>query len=170
MSLIKELPKIAAKILKNTYGAQPWMKERCGLMEAAHTEAAVKADFEIWCQEQVKASLNPRYPLSEYFKVADVRFGTVFADPDDVAEVEVTDPKVRQIAAASYEQTGYVPSDGSVAKLLRAGHTPEEILVAMREYSATLDEKHMDSGMNKFFTEGAATTVIFTQNQRKGNS
>lgn len=166
MSLIKDLPRIAAKVLKNTYGCQPWMKERCGLMEAAHGEAAVKEDFELWCQEQLKASLNPRYPISDYFKVADVRFGTVFADPDDVTQVDVSDPKVRFVASASYEQTGFVPPDAAVAKLLRA-HTADEILAAMQEYASTLDEKHMQTGMNKFFTEGAAVTVIYTQKQRK---
>lgn len=166
MSLLKDLPKIAAKVLKNTYGCQPWMKERCGLLEEAHGTEAVKADFEVWCQEQIKASLNPRYPISDYMKVVDVRFGTVFVDPEDIAQVDVNDPQVRRVASASYEQTGYVPPDGSVAKLLRA-HLADEILAAMQEYAATLDEKHMQAGMNKFFTEGAATTVIYTQKQRK---
>lgn len=169
MSLMKDLPRIAAKVLKNTYGSSPWMKEKCALLEDAHGEAAVKTDFEAWCQEQLAASLNPRYPVSDYFKVVDVRFGTVFADPDDIAQVDVHDPQVRQVASASYEQTGYVPPDSSVAKLLRA-HTADEILAAMREYAATLDEKHTQSGMNKFFTEGAATTIIYTQQQRKANA
>lgn len=165
MSLLKELPRIAARVLKNTYGSQPWMKERFKLLEDAHGEDAVKTDFEAWCHEQVKVNLNPRYPMSEYLKAVDLRFGTVFADPDDVNLVEANDPKVRLIASASYEQTGYVPPDAAVAKLLRA-HKPDEILSAMQEYAATLDDKHMQAGMNKFFTEGAATTVIYTQQQR----
>src|ERR1700676_4492226 len=132
MSLIKELPRIAAKVLKNTFGTQPWMKEKFKLLEDAHGEAEVIENFTAWCQEQRKESLNPRYPISEYLKVVDVRFGTVFADPDDVNQVDVNDPQVRQISSASYEQTGYVPPDASVAKLLRA-HTADEILAAMLE-------------------------------------
>jgi len=169
MSLMKEMPRIAAKVLKNTFGTQPWMKEKFGLLEDAHGEAEVIENFTAWCKEQRAASLNPRYPISDYLKVVDVRFGTVFVDPDDVVQVDVNDPQVRQVSSASYEQTGYVPPDGAVAKLLRA-HTAEEILAAMLEYASTLDEKHMQAGMNKFFTEGAATTVIYTQKQRKTNA
>lgn len=165
MSLIKSLPRIAAKVLHNTHVGLKGMKEKYELLAVAYGSAAVEADFEVWCEEQVKAGINPRYPFTAYIKVVDARFGQKFVEPSE-SQIDTTDPQVTELASAAYEATGYAPSKVSVAKLLRT-YTVAQIVDAMNEYTSTLEEREMKSGMREFFVEGVAETVIFTQTRRR---
>lgn len=163
MSLTKSLPRIAAKVLHNTHCFPKNMKEKFELIETAYGRAAVESDFELWCREIQEK--NPRYPITEYMKIVDSRLGRGFAD----AHADLKDPRIAEVSSLAYELTGVLPSSRSVANLL-VSFDAEEIKAALREYSSTLDDKEMKSGMRTFFTEGGATAVIYTRKKRKEKS
>jgi len=157
--LIKSLPKIAAEVLHNTHVGLKNMKEKFALIEIAYGRAAVEADFKKWCFEV--QDRNPRYPLTEYVKIVDERLGKVFEDK----KADLTDPRIAQVSAASYEKTGFLPSARSVGNLLLS-FTSEEIIAALNEYAAGLDSSELKFGMKMFFTEGGATAVIYARQKR----
>jgi hypothetical protein len=161
MSLQKSLPRIAARVLHNTHVGLSRMKEKFELIEEAYGRAAVEADFTLWCQEQMAASNNPKYPLTEYVKVVDSRLGPEFAEK----RPDTKDPQVSEISAVAYELTGVLPSVRSVATLL-ASCPAEEIIAALREFAKTLDEKDTKSGVRTFFAEGGAAAVILARRRR----
>lgn len=163
--LIKTLPRIAARVLKNTHVGQSKMKEKFLLVAAAYGTMVVQDDFEKWCEEQVAAGLNPRYPLTEYIKVVDERLGKGFSEPS-MSQFDFKDPNIAQISSQAYEATGYLPPVRSVASLLKE-YPVEEIVAALVEYCHTLEEKDYRSGMRQFFVEGGATAVIHTRRKRK---
>jgi len=160
--LIKTLPRIAAKVLHNTHVGLKNMKEKFALIEMAYGRAAVEKDFEDWCNGLVLGGINPRYPLTDYIKVIDERLGKVFEEK----KADLKDPRIAQISAASYEETGFLPSAQSVGNLLLS-FSPEEIIAALREYAATLDDADRKFGMKMFFTEGGATAVIYARQKRQ---
>lgn len=159
MSLQKSLPRIAARVLKNTHVGLKRMKEKFELIEVAYGAAEVEEDFEKWCLEVQDA--NPRYPLSEYVKVVDSRIGPKFVEP----RVDVKDPHVAEVSSLAYELTGVLPSVRSVASLL-ASCSLEEVIGALKEFAATLDENERKSGVRTFFAEGGAGAVILARRRR----
>jgi len=163
MSLQKSLPRIAARVLHNTHVGLSRMKEKFELIEAAYGRAAVEADFEKWCHE-IK-DRNPKYPLTEYVKVVDSRLGPEFAEK----RADLEDPRIAKIVATAYELTGVLPPARAVAKLL-LGAEQDDILAALKEYSATLDEKEYKSGMRSFFTESGAMAVLLARKLRSQNA
>lgn len=165
MSLQKSLPRIAARVLHNTHVGLSRMKEKFELIEEAYGRAAVEADFNTWCQEQLAAFNNPKYPLTEYVKVVDARLGPTFAEKT----ADLKDPRIAEVSAVAYELTGVLPSVRSVANLLTTCDT-EEILGALREFAATLDEKDTKSGVRTFFAEGGAAAVILARRRRNNAS
>ncbi len=164
MWLMRTLPRIAAEVLKNTHVAPKNMKEKFLLLGRAYGEDAVEQDFRVWCQEQVEASLNPRYPLTDYIKVVDARLGKGFSEPSN-SQTSLQDPTVAQITSVAYEEMGYLPSNRAVSNLLR-NFTVDEILAALREYTATLDDKELRSGIRQFFVDGGAAAVIYAMRKR----
>src|SRR5208282_4885666 len=161
MSLIKELPRIAAVTLHNTHVFPKNLKEKFNLIATAYGAATVEADFEEWCEEQVEKGVNPRYPITEYMKVVDERLGKSFEDK----KADLKDPRIVEISSASFAETGFVPSARSVGNLL-LDFPVDEIKSAMTFYISTLDDKEMKSGMKTFFTEGGAAAVIMTFRNR----
>ena len=159
MSLQKSLPRIAARILHNIHVGLSRMKEKFELIEEAYGRAAVEADFAKWCQEV--QDTYPKYPLTEYVKVVDARLGPEFAEK----RPDIKDPQVAEISAVAYELTGVLPSVRSVAGLL-ASCQSDEILGALREFAATLDEKDIRGGVRTFFAEGGAAAVILARRRR----
>lgn len=159
MSLQKSLPRIAARVLHNTHVGLSRMKEKFELIEEAYGRAAVEADFEKWCHEI--QDRNPKYPLTEYVKVVDSRLGPEFEEK----RADLKDPHIAEISAVAYELTGVLPSVRSVANLLSTCEQ-EEILGALREFAATLDEKDTKSGVRTFFAEGGAAAVILARRRR----
>lgn len=163
--LLKTLPRIAARILRNTHVGQSKMKEKFLLIAEAYGTAAVEKDFETWCHEQVMAGINPRYPMTEYVKVIDSRLGAGFSEPS-LSQFDLKDPNVAQITSKTYEETGCLPPARSVATLLKE-YPVEEIMGALVEFCTTLDEKDRKSGVRQFFAEGGATAVIYARRKRK---
>jgi hypothetical protein len=162
MSLQKSLPRIAARVLHNTHVGLSRMKEKFELIEAAYGRAAVEEDFEKWCHAVSGMMDNlPKYPLTEYVKVVDARLGPKFAEQ----RADLKDPRIADISAVAYELTGVLPSVRSVANLLTTCDA-EEILGALREFAATLDEKDTKSGVRTFFAEGGAAAVILARRRR----
>ena len=159
MSLQKSLPRIAARVLHNTHVGLSRMKEKFELIEEAYGRAAVEADFEKWCREI--QNRNPKYPLTEYVKVVDSRLGPQFEEK----RADLKDPRIAEISAVAYELTGVLPSVRSVANLLSSCES-EEIVGALREFAATLDEKDTKSGVRTFFAEGGAAAVILARRRR----
>lgn len=162
MALIRELPRIAARVLQNTHVGRQNMKEKFVLLAEAYGEAAVSQDFEKWCGEVKAAGTIPRYPITEYIRVVDQRLGPEFADP----KADVKDPKVGELASRVYELTGFLPSARSVAGLV-AVFSVDEILAAVREYNGTLEDKELKSGMRQFFTENGGAAVILARQRRE---
>ena len=159
MSLQKSLPRIAARVLHNTHVGLSRMKEKFELIEEAYGRAAVEADFEKWCREI--QDRNPKYPLTEYVKVVDSRLGPEFEEK----RADLKDPRIAEISAVAYELTGVLPSVRSVANLLSSCES-EEVVGALREFAATLDEKDTKSGVRTFFAEGGAAAVILARRRR----
>jgi hypothetical protein len=138
------------------------MKEKFELIEEAYGRAAVEADFEKWCKAIAGMMDNlPKYPLTEYVKVVDARLGPEFAEQ----RADLKDPRIAEVSAVAYELTGVLPSVRSVANLLTTCDQ-EEILGALREFAATLDEKDTKSGIRTFFAEGGAAAVILARRRR----
>jgi hypothetical protein len=160
MSLRKELPRIAARVLENTHVFPKHLKEKYELIEEAFGAARVLRDFEDWCNE-VKEQ-NPRYPLTKYMIVVDSRLGRATTEP----EPDVKDPAVAEICALTYKLTGETPSARAVAKL-RLSYDAAEIKAALTEYASKLEEKEFKSGVRTFFTDGGATAVIYARRNRK---
>ena len=161
MSLIKTLPRIAARVLHNTHVGQSFMKEKFELLATAYGAAAVEEDFEKWCEEKASAGSIPRYPITEYIKVVDTRLGPTFAEK----KADLKDPQIAEIASLSYELTGFLPSVRSVGNLLTS-FTRDEIIGALKEYVSVLDEKDFKSSMRTFFTDGGGAAVIYARNRR----
>lgn len=165
MALIKELPRIAARVIQNTHVGRQNMKEKFILLAEAYGEAAVEGDFEKFCEE-VKAGGNiPRYPITEYIKVVDARLGPEFAEK----KTDLKDPQVGEITSLVYELTGFLPSVRSVANLL-SSFSVDEITGAVKEYNSTLDDKEAKTGMRQFFTEGSGAAVIMARQRREKKS
>lgn len=161
MNLMKELPKIAARVLKNTRCVHPDMKSRLELLSVAYGAGLVAADFEAWCVafrgEQV------RYPISEYMKVVDSRLGGA----PTAATLDIKDPRVAELSSMTYELTSVLPSAISVAELL-ALYPIEEIKGALVEFAEGLTERELKSSMHAFYANGGAgaSAVILARRRR----
>jgi hypothetical protein len=164
MKLMKELPKIAARILKNTRGAHPDLKSRLELLEEAYGASAVARDFDDWCNGKVLGGENPKYPFSEYMKVVDSRLGHA---PEET-KLDIKDPQVAELVSLSYEMTSILPSATSVAKLL-ALYPLAEVKDALVEFTESLEEKNVRGGMYLFYNEGGADAIILVRRRRSSN-
>ena len=153
--LIKTLPKIAARILKNTWGVPPQYKQKLELVHEAYGEAAVLTDFEKWCHE-VKCEA-PRYPISEYLKVVDIRLGTA------PAEITEKDPRVDEISALVYRLTRRVAS-GKLIRELLAQFDAEDIKSAFIEYAEGIEERELAYAAKAFFQDGGCAAIITARN------
>lgn len=167
MNLMKELPKIAARELKNTRGMYPEMKVRFSLLTEAYGAAAVARDFEDWCREQSTRGETPRYPISEYVKVVDSRLGTA---PEEAA-LDTKNPQIGELASMSYELTSVLPSTIAVAELL-AVYTFDEVKAALVEFAEGLTERELKTSMRAFFANGGAgaSAVILARRRRDANA
>jgi hypothetical protein len=151
MNLMKEMPKIAARVLKNTRGVYPEAKARLALIAEAYGTAAVLADFEDWCNGKVLSGDPVRYPISEYMKVVDFRLGSA---PEE-QKVSTEDPRVVELISMTYELTGTLPSGVSVAELL-ALYSIQEIKDALTEFTEGLTERELKTSMRNFYANGGA--------------
>lgn len=162
MKLIKEMPKIAAKILKNTRGSHPdFLKGRLELLELAYTAVTVARDFEEWCVQQ--NGVQVKYPISEYLKVVDSRLGLA---PEE-EPLQIADPRVSEITSMSYELTGFLPPAKAVAELLVL-HSIDEVKAALTEFVEGLTEREMKTSIKAFFVNGGsgAVAVIAARKRR----
>lgn len=165
MKLMKELPKIAARILKNTRCAHPDMKSRFELLEEAYGAAAVARDFDVWCQDQLAAENQPRYPISEYMKAVDSRLGSAASEP----QLDIKDSKVGELVSMTYELTNILPSATAAAKLL-AVYSFDEVKNALTEFIENLEEKNVRGGMYLFYNDGGADAIILARRRRANAS
>jgi hypothetical protein len=165
MNLMKELPRIAARVLKNTRGVYPELKSRLGLLAEAYGTAAVATDFEKWCNDLVE---TPRYPISDYLKVVDARLGNAGEIP---APLDLKNPVVGELTSLTYELTGTLPSATSIAELL-ALYSNEEIRAALTEFAEGLTERELKTAMRTFFANGGtgAAAVILARRRRSNAS
>jgi hypothetical protein len=153
--LIKSLPKIAARILKNTWGIPQAYKQKLELVQEAYGSAAVDSDFE-WCIE-VKDN-NPRYPVTEYLKVIDSRLGSA-------PKEEAPDPRVAEISALTYKLTRRPAPPKQVRDLL-AQFAIEEIIAALTEYIEGIEERELAYAPRMFFVDGGCAAIITARKQR----
>jgi len=157
--LIKTLPKIAARVLKNTWGVLPQMKPRLELVEEAYGAAAVEKDFEQWCEE-VK-DINPRFPVPEYLKLIDSRLGSVPKEDE-------RDPRVEEISALTYKLTRRPAPPKNVRELL-SQYSLEEIASALQEYVEGIEDRELAYAARTFFVDGGCTAVIISRRQREAD-
>lgn len=160
MNLMKELPRIAARVLKNTRGVYPELKSRLGLVAEAYGTAAVAKDFEQWCGNLAE---TPRYPISEYLKVVDSRLGNA----EEFIALDLKNPAVPELASLTYELTGVLPSSISVAELLNL-YSVDEVRAALTEFAEGLTERELKTSMRTFFANGGtgASAVIMARRRR----
>lgn len=154
--LIKSLPKIAARILKNTWGLPPQYKQKLDLVQEAYGASAVETDFENWCEE-VKDN-NPRYPVNEYLKVIDSRLGSA-------PKEDVLDPRIAEISAVTYKLTRR-PAPPKYVRDLLTQFTREDILAALNEYVEGIEERELAYAPRMFFVDGGCAAIITARSQR----
>ena len=166
MNLMKELPKIAARVLHNTRGVYPEMKLRIGLLAEAYGTVAVARDFEEWCMGLDPGFPTPRYPISEYLKVVDSRLGSA----SEESQLDLKNPQVGELVSMTYELTSVLPSAKSVAELL-AAYPIEEIKSALVEFSEGLTERELKTSMRNFYANGGAgaAAIISARRRREAN-
>ena len=162
MNLMKELPRVAARILKNTRGVYPEMKSRMQLVAEAYSTAAVVSDFETWCREMLTSGESSRYPISDYLKVVDSRLGSA---PKD-SQLNLNDPQVGELSALTYSLTSVLPSSRSVAELL-AVYSLDEIEGALVEFAEGLTERELKTSMRNFYANGGAGAAAVISARRK---
>jgi hypothetical protein len=160
MSLIKSLPKIAARELHNTHCGLRNLKFKLELIATAYGTAAVEMDFAMWCREHTTD--HGKYPIFEYMKVIDSRLGGA---PEE-QRANLDDPRIVVLQSLSYELTGLLPSIRAVAGAL-VTYSAEEIEAALREYTDDLPGKDAKSDMRAFWSEGGAEAIILARRRRK---
>jgi hypothetical protein len=164
MNLMKELPRIAARVLKNTRGVYPELKSRLGLLAEAYGAAAVTRDFEEWCIAQVE---TPRYPISEYLKVVDARLGNAGEIP---ATLDLKNPVVGELVSLTYELTGVLPSAVSVAELLNL-YSVDDVRGALMEFAEGLTERELKTSIRMFFANGGSgAAAVISARRRRANA
>ena len=164
MNLMKELPRIAARVLGNTRTVHPDMKFKFELIAEAYGTAAICDDFAEWCRELVSTEQihdRPKYPVSEYLKIIDSRLG--FAPVE--THVDIKDPTVAAIVSLAYELTNILPSATAVAKVL-ADYPVQEVTEALKEFTEGLTERDVRGGMRSFWAEGGAGAIILARRRR----
>jgi hypothetical protein len=162
MSLIKSLPRIAARVLHNTHCGLRNLKFKLELVSEAYGTAAVEQDFEKWCHSISGMMDNiPKYPIFEYMKVIDVRLGS--APEEQRANLE--HPAILELQSLAYELTGMLPAKKAIANVL-VTYSPDEITGALREYTEDLPEKDVKADMRAFWAEGGAEAIILARRRR----
>jgi hypothetical protein len=161
MNLIKQLPRIAARVLHNTHTLRPDMKFKLELLSDAYGEAAVLDDFEAWCGEHQGDHF--KYPIFEYLKVIDSRLGGAAEEK----RADLKDPRVIEMVQFSYEQTGVLPKTTSVAELV-LNYPLDEIKAALVEYTENLTEKEFSAASGSFYANGGigAVSIILARRRR----
>lgn len=154
--LIKSLPKIAARVLKNTWGIPPQFKSKLELVQEAYGMALVEADFERWCLEV--QDRQPRYPVSEYLKVIDSRLGS--------APKEEHDLRIEEISALTYKLTRRPAPPKNVRELLTQ-FSLEEITNALQEYIGGIEDRELAFAPRMFFVDGGCGAIITARRQRE---
>ena len=160
MNLMKELPKVAARILKNTRSAHPDMKSRFALLSEAYGSAAVVTDFEEWCEDNKTAQIP--YPISAYMKVVDSRLGSA---PKE-SSLNIKDPQVAELVSMTYELTSVLPSAISVAELL-AVYPLDEVKAALTEFAEGLTERELKTSMRMFYANGGSGAIAVITARRR---
>lgn len=160
MNLMREMPKIAFKVMQNTHMVPARLKAKMDLLKACYGSAAVVRDFEEWCREHKDE--HPRYPITEYLHVIDSRLGS----SPEVPTIPVSDSRVNDLAAFAFKTTGKQAPRKSLADMLLT-FTPEEIQGAMTELMETLTEENEIKGaLRSFYHDGGATAIIVTRRAR----
>lgn len=75
MSIYKQMPRIAARILQNTHCFPEALREKFGQVVQTCGESGLLADFEAWCDEVKAKNQYIKHPLFAYAKVVDSRLG-----------------------------------------------------------------------------------------------
>lgn len=160
MNLMKELPKIAFKVMQNTHMVPIRLKAKMDLLKACYGSAAVCRDFEDWCREHKDE--HPRYPITDYLHVIDSRLGSQPAEET----IPLTDPRIEALAAFAFETTGKQAPRRSLSDLLLT-YTVEEIQAAMVELMESITEDNETKGaLRSFYHDGGATAIILTRRKR----
>jgi hypothetical protein len=166
MQLIKQLPRIAARVLHNTHTLRPDMKFKLELIAEAYGTAAVASDFEAWCEGHREDYF--KYPIFEYLKVLDSRLG---GSPEE-KRVDLKDPRVVEMVQFSYEQTGVLPKTTTVVAELVLNYPLDEIKAALVEYTENLTEKEFSAASGSFYANGGigAVSIILARRRRANAS
>ena len=159
MNLMKELPRIAARVLHNTRSVHSEMKFKFELLAAAYGSTSVSTDFEAWCIENHDENFT--YPITEYLKVIDSRLG----DAPEKKRPDIKDPQVAELVSFSYELTGILPAATAVASLV-LDYPFDEIKAALIEYTESLTETEVKGAMRAFYTSGGGAAIILARRRR----
>ena len=162
MQLIKQLPKIAARILHSTRTIRSDMKFKFELLAEAYGAAAVVTDFEKWCNENLDRQF--KHPIYEYLKAVDTRLGSL---PEE-QRADASDPKVAKLRSATYELTGVLPAAAAVAELV-LNFSVDEIKAALVEYTDSMEDKEIKSAVRAFYSSGGGAAIILARRRRAEN-
>lgn len=160
MSLIKSLPRIAAKELHNTHCGLRNLKFKLGLIAVAYGADVVEEDFRKWCRG-IEPGTKLKYPIFEYMKVIDSRLGSA---PEET-QANLEDPAIVTLQSLVYELTGMLPAKAAIANVLMK-YPVDEITEALKEYTEDLPEKDVKADMRAFWSEGGAEAVILARRRR----
>jgi hypothetical protein len=163
MQLIKQLPKIAARILHSTRTIRSDMKFKFELIADAYGTAVVVSDFEKWCEANIDSQL--KHPIYEYLKVIDSRLGVI----PETQRPNSNDPKVAELRSITYELTGVLPAASAVAELVLKFEI-DEIKAALIEYTDAIEGNEIKSMVRAFYSSGGGEAIILARRRRTINA
>jgi hypothetical protein len=156
-NLIREMQRIAARILRNTRGVPKNMGDKVELIDLAFGRAEILADFEKWCEDSEQHHTS--FPVTEYLRGIDARLG-------NDSRVAPDDDRVSELRGLTFNLTQVMPRLSAVRSLL-ALHSLEEIKEALTEFLPTVAEGNMEKAMRNFYDDLGATAVIYVRRNRK---
>jgi hypothetical protein len=98
VSVYKQMPRIAARILQNTHCFPDALREKIGQVVQTCGESGLLADFEAWCGEVKAKNQYIKHPLFAYAKVVDSRLG-------QTPSATITQPSARELKS----RAGFIP-------------------------------------------------------------
>ena len=160
MTLLKELQKVAARILHNTRSVPQNLKNKFELVELAYGRAKVLTDFADWCRAHDGDGLP--YPITSYLSDIDSRLGCAVEEP----KIDFSNPQIDELISLSYELSGILPVKKNVAELLMV-YPFDEIKDALVEYAENLTDTEVKRGIRAFYSDGGAGAIILARRRRK---
>jgi hypothetical protein len=163
MNPVREIPKIAAKILHiEVKAVYPSDANRLKELTAVHGGTRVVNDFTEWCEENVGAVSKP---VPEYLKVASDRLRGAASPLTDKAVVDAT----REMTYISGNTVLFNDRQkAAVSRLIQDGNTGSELEVVFKEFFQQLDTsnpKNLEFAAKNFIE--AADAMCYTRRKQQ---